>query len=271
MSGDNEYVFGTHDDEIARLGLQHSVWRPRALDAWRRAGVTVGQTIIDLGCGPGYGSQDLAEIVGPSGKIIAIDKSRRFLDFLESRCRQRGVTNVVTHELDLNDAALPAVEADGAWTRWVLAFIKQPRRLLERVAERLKRGGVFVIHEYFAYTSWRLMPRSPELEEFVDIVMKSWRGDGGEPDIALDLPVWLKQLGFEIRALNPLIDVISPTSYAWHWPKSFIHVGLRRLADLGAVSRQRADEIASALSARMADPEALMSTPGVLEIIAIRK
>ena len=71
MEQEKEYVLGTHDEEIARLRLQHRVWRPRATDAWLRAGFTTGQTLIDLGCGPGYASIDLAEIVGSSGRIIS--------------------------------------------------------------------------------------------------------------------------------------------------------------------------------------------------------
>ena len=68
MADEKDYVLGTHDEEIARLGLQHRVWRPRVLDAWRRAGFTLGQTILDVGCGPGHATLDLAEIVGPRGR-----------------------------------------------------------------------------------------------------------------------------------------------------------------------------------------------------------
>jgi hypothetical protein len=46
---DGDYVLGTRDEEVERLGLQHRVWRPRMLDGWRRAGFTVGQTILDVG------------------------------------------------------------------------------------------------------------------------------------------------------------------------------------------------------------------------------
>src|SRR5258706_6203782 len=91
MSPERDYVLGTHDDEIERLALQHRVWRPRALDAWRRAGFTVGQTLLDVGCGPGMATLDLSEIVGPTGRIVAMDRSRRFLDVLESRRTQRGL------------------------------------------------------------------------------------------------------------------------------------------------------------------------------------
>ena len=179
MSRDRDYVLGTHDDEIARLALQHRVWRPRALDAWRRAGFTVGQTLLDIGCGPGHASLDLAEIVGPSGRIVAMDRSRRFLDALEATRLQRGLDNITTLELDLDAAGPPPVAADGAWARWVFAFVKHPRDLLARVGGALRRGGVLVVHEYFDYATWRVAPRSPEIEEFVRVVMESWRADGG--------------------------------------------------------------------------------------------
>src|ERR1700685_1425157 len=43
----NDYVLGTHDGEISRLGLQHRVWRPHMLDAWMRAGMTTGSRVVD--------------------------------------------------------------------------------------------------------------------------------------------------------------------------------------------------------------------------------
>ena len=73
---ERDYVLGTNDEEIQRLALQHRVWRPRALDAWRRAGFTAGQTLLDVGCGPGHATVDLAGIVGPSGRVVAVDRSR---------------------------------------------------------------------------------------------------------------------------------------------------------------------------------------------------
>ena len=106
---EQDYVLGTHDEEMVRLGLQHRVWRPRATDAWRRAGFTVGQTLLDLGCGPGYASIDLAEIVGPRGQIVAVERSARDLDALRASARRNGLTNIVTHQLDLDTEALPEV------------------------------------------------------------------------------------------------------------------------------------------------------------------
>ena len=80
MTADRDYFLGTHDEELARLGLQHRVWRPTVLECWRRAGIAAGARVLDIGAGPGYAAADLAEIVGPGGAVSAIERSARFID-----------------------------------------------------------------------------------------------------------------------------------------------------------------------------------------------
>jgi ubiquinone/menaquinone biosynthesis C-methylase UbiE len=84
MPTDRDYVLGTHDEELARLGLQHRVWRPVVLDCWQRAGLTVGKRGLDVGAGPGYATVDLAEIVGPTGEIVALERSQNFIRAIEA-------------------------------------------------------------------------------------------------------------------------------------------------------------------------------------------
>lgn len=261
---ERDYILGTHDDEVARLRLQHAVWRPRALDAWRRAQFNAGDTVIDIGCGPGYASLDLAEIVD---RVIAVDRSRRFLDVL----RSRDVAKIETHEIDLDEDPLPAQNAGGAWARWVFAFVKRPRDLAARVRSALKPGGVLVVHEYLDYETWSFMPGSEEHEEFVRAVMRSWRNSGGEPNIGRELPRWLEDLDFDIRSMQPIVDVIRPADFAWQWPRSFLHSGLQRLIDLGEITSERGEAIAGAFARKESDPQAMMVNPAVLEIIAVRR
>ena len=271
MTVERDYVLGTHDAEIERLGLQHRVWRPRAADAWQRAGFRAGQTLLDLGCGPGYASIDLAEIVGPAGLVIAIDRSRRFLAALETVARARGVGNIEVHELDLDEQPLPEFEADGAWSRWIYAFVREPRRLLERVAARLRRGGTMVMHEYVDYRAWRLSPPNPVFEDFVTEVVASWRANGGEPDIGLELPRWLEKLGFEPREVRPISMIARPGDHVWEWPRAFVGTGIDRLAELGRIDEVRAQAMRRAFADTEATPGAFLITPTVVEIIARKR
>src|ERR1700730_15778108 len=103
---DRDYVLGTNEEEIERLGLQHRVWRPTTLECWRRAGITVGSRVIDIGCGPGYATADLAEIVGRKGQILALERSPRFLKIAQARCAAHGLTNVRFQHADLMEDSL---------------------------------------------------------------------------------------------------------------------------------------------------------------------
>lgn len=273
MTTEVDYVLGTHDEEIERLGLQHRVWRPKATDAWQRAGFTVGQTLLDVGCGPGYATLDLAEIVGPGGRVVGVDRSRRFLSYLEVQRELRGIANVETVEMDLDDAGLaerlPA-GMDGAWCRWVYAFVQNPKALLARVAGALRPGGVMVIHEYFDYSTWRLIPPSSAQELFVGKVMEAWRATGGEVEIGTSIPGWLGELDFSIESVRPLIEIVGPRDYFWQWPKAFVDVGVERMRELGSITPAEADGVRQALADAERDPRSLMVTPGVIEIIAMR-
>src|ERR1041385_7251714 len=97
MAMERDYVLGTHEEELARLGLQHRIWRRVALECWQTAGITVGSRVLDLGAGPGYAATDLAEIVGPSGRVVAVERSANFVRALEERCRMRSLHNVDVH------------------------------------------------------------------------------------------------------------------------------------------------------------------------------
>ncbi|MFN8221352.1 MAG: methyltransferase domain-containing protein, partial [Fimbriimonadales bacterium] len=82
---ERDYVLGTHDVEIERLGLQHRVWRDEMLRGWQDAGIGPGSKVIDVGAGPGHATLDLASLVGPGGQVAAIERSTRFIAHAEAQ------------------------------------------------------------------------------------------------------------------------------------------------------------------------------------------
>ena len=56
----NQYHLGTSADEFERLGYQHQVWLDVTVELWRDAGFSHGEHLVDLGCGPGFTTTDLA-------------------------------------------------------------------------------------------------------------------------------------------------------------------------------------------------------------------
>jgi len=268
MKKERDYVLGTHDEELARLGLQHRVWRPVVLDCWKKAGITVGSRVLDVGAGPGYATVDLAEIVGATGEVVAIERSSKFVRATEEACRARSLTNVKIHELDLMTDDLPNGDYDFSWCRWVVSFVNDPSLLMKKLAGVMQKGSVAIFHEYGHYETWRFFPRLPNQERFREHVIATWRESGGEPDGAPGLPTLLSANGFVIRSATPHIFCIRPNNYMWQWPAQFIAVYLPRLIEMGRIDQKFAEKVRADLAGAEANPNSLMITPLVLEIVA---
>jgi SAM-dependent methyltransferase len=259
---EQDYVLGTEADEIERLGIQHEVWRERVREAWARAGICAGQTVLDVGAGPGWASADLAELVGPEGRVIALERSPSFAAAL----RSRGLPNVEVREQDVAEGDFGAAFADASWCRWVLSFVTAPERTVGHIARALKPGGVAVFHEYADYGAWRLMPPDRDHERFREAVIRSWRDAGGEPDVALHLPRWLEAEGLELVEVRPHIMIVGRGDPAWQWPASFMGTNARRLAQLGYVDEREVEPLATIFD--RAPASARIITPLVAEVIA---
>jgi ubiquinone/menaquinone biosynthesis C-methylase UbiE len=265
---DADYILGTHDDEVARLGLQHRVWRPVVTECWQRVGITHGWRVLDVGAGPGYATADLAEIVGPTGSVLGIERSARFLEAARDRCRRRGLTNVEFREADLMEVSLGQLGLDASWCRWVASFVSSPAKLIDNIASALRPGGLAIFHEYSDYETFRFMPIRQALEKFAQEVMASWRASGGEPDVARALPGLLREAGMRVLEIHPRVRTVAPREYAWQWPASFIEINVARLQDLGRLTEAEGAEVLREFRAANVDPQSWFTTPLFLEIIA---
>jgi ubiquinone/menaquinone biosynthesis C-methylase UbiE len=268
MAAERDYVLGTHEEELARLGLQHRVWRPVVLDCWQQAGITVGKRVLDVGAGPGYAAIDLAEIVGPTGEVVTLERSQNFIRAMEATCRARSLTNLTIHEVDLMQDELPKGDYDFLWCRWVVSFIDDPPRLIKKLGGVMPKGSVAIFHEYGHYETWRFLPRLPMQERFREHVIATWRGSGGEPDGAAQLPGLLAENSFVIRSATPRIFCLRPSDYMWQWPATFIESYLERLIEMGRIDHKCAEQVRSALASAEKNPNTRMLTPLVMEIIA---
>jgi SAM-dependent methyltransferase len=265
---ERDYVLGTHAAELERLGLQHRLWRARVLDAWRRARLGPGQIVLDVGAGPGYAAVDLAEIVGRTGRVVALERSRRFLDALVASAAARGLAQLEALEIDVVSGDFGVLAADAAWCRWVLCFVSEPRTVIRRIRAALKPGGVAVFHEYLDYGAWALSPPCAPHARFVQQVITSWRAEGGEPDVGRFLAGYLIEAGFRLESTRVHTEFIAPADPLWRWPIAYVEVGAERFVELGLISAPEARELVAAVRAAEARPETRMLTPPVLEVIA---
>ncbi|MHB0971848.1 MAG: class I SAM-dependent methyltransferase [Thermoanaerobaculia bacterium] len=124
--------------------LRRLVHSPEAmLGAWVRPGARV----VDIGCGMGYFSIGMAELVGPTGRVTSIDLQQRMLDVLAKRAAKRGVLDRIDRiKADEDDLHLTGA-ADFVLAFWMVHEVPDQLRLFEQVARILVSGGSMLVVE----------------------------------------------------------------------------------------------------------------------------
>ncbi len=139
------YQFGSGigEDEVARLEVQGAALAPATRMIFAEAGIRPGMRVLDLGCGAGDVTFVAADLVGPDGFVVGVDRSPEALARARLRAEQRGLTQVRFVEGDLSEPA-PGGPYDAIVERLVLWAVPDPAALLRRQATVLRPGGLVV-------------------------------------------------------------------------------------------------------------------------------
>jgi precorrin-6B methylase 2 len=109
-----------------------------------------GQTVADLGAGSGYYSFRIAPLVGPTGKVLAIDIEQHMLETIAERAHRERVANVMTVHSSAQDPHLAPGSVDLLFMVDVYHELEYPYEMMTKVRAALKPGGRVALIEYRA-------------------------------------------------------------------------------------------------------------------------
>ena len=107
-----------------------------------------GQTVCDLGCGNGFYTLKLANIVGPDGRVLAVDMQKQMLDMLRRSMRREKIDNIETILATPADPMLPEATLDLVLMVDVYHEVSHPEQILAAVRKSLKPTGRMVLVEF---------------------------------------------------------------------------------------------------------------------------
>jgi ubiquinone/menaquinone biosynthesis C-methylase UbiE len=110
-------------------------------------GIKPGMIIGEVGAGRGRYTVHIASRIGPSGMIYANDIVKEYLQYIERRCADHGLTNVKTVLGGLTDPKLPLAALDMVIMVNVVHCLAEPVALLRNIKKSLKPDGVIAIVE----------------------------------------------------------------------------------------------------------------------------
>jgi SAM-dependent methyltransferase len=270
---DGRYPFGYDDEELQRLGEQHRVWHEENQRLLTRAGFDLGHTLVDLGCGPGFTTLDLARRVGPTGRIIAVDRDgERSIPRLREAADAAGFGNVETRVAELGQLDLPSESVDGVYGRWVLMYLpdREARALAIRIAKWLRPGGACALAEFCNYRHIRIYPPIENFGLVAEALMRVAAGEhGGNPEIGCVLPGVLSGAGLDVE-LRVSTKAIRSATQEWRWPDALFRQLLPLLVDKGHLAGEVLDDFVAAWEERSSDASAVFFSSPVLEVIGRR-
>lgn len=278
MSGaetEREYVLGTGDDELARLGVQHRVWADAAAASWKRAGIGPGHKVLDAGCGPGYGSFDLGHLVTHTGLVLGVDESARFVEYVNRQAKARGDTQVAAMVADvqaLGSEVLGHGPFDAAYARWTLCWLPHPERAVEGVARALKPGGRFVVQDYFNWGAMTMMPRSRAVDRLIDAALGSFLERHGDMELGGRVPGMFKASGLRLEHVEAHHRVVrgGGKDSTLSWPMTWWRTYGPKLVSMGRLSGAECEAALADLSELEQREDVLFVCPTVFEFIGVR-
>jgi ubiquinone/menaquinone biosynthesis C-methylase UbiE len=109
--------------------------------------VREGMTVADIGCGMGYFTVAMAKMIGPSGKVVAVDVQQMMLDLCRKRAYRAGVSDRVRTILASADGISVDVPVDFAVAFWMVHEVRDIPRFFGQVAKVLRPGGKMLYAE----------------------------------------------------------------------------------------------------------------------------
>lgn len=153
-----------------------------------------GMTLLDVGCGPGSITADLANLVDP-GPVTGLDQSEDVVAQARKLAAARGLDNAEfaagnVYDLDFPDAAFDVVHA-----HQVLQHLADPVAALREMRRVTRPGGIVAVRDAdFHGMSW--YPELPELSEWMDTYQRIARGNAAQPNAGRRLVSWILEAGF---------------------------------------------------------------------------
>jgi SAM-dependent methyltransferase len=187
MGAPATYVLGKSIQEQERLMLQARVLRPYTERFFRAAGIVPGMRVLDLGSGVGDVALLAADLVGPGGCVLGLDRDAKGLERAQQRTLERGCSSWVSFQTANLDEFSTSEEFDAIVGRYVLLYQKDPAATLRHMMRFLKPGGIVVFHEVdFAITQWSYPP-CEIYDQVGTLIVEVFRRVGLPPDFGLRL------------------------------------------------------------------------------------
>lgn len=184
-----------------RLRVLSHVLQPGTHDFLDKIGLRPGMACLDVGCGGGDVTRELARRVGAGGRVVGLDMDAAQLEIVRAEAAAQNITNV---EYRAANVANPPRELGGfdiVYIRFLLCHLAKPAEALSWMVNCLAPSGVLAVEDC-DFTGHFCFPPLPAFDRYVALCGDVMRRRGGDPGIGLKLPRMLSEAGLKVGGVS---------------------------------------------------------------------
>ena len=255
------YTHGHHESV-----LRSHIWRTAENSAaYLVPHLEPGMTLLDIGCGPGTITADLARLVAP-GRVVGLDYEAAILEQAAQYAQRAGQADRIefragdVHALDFPDDTFDVVHA-----HQVLQHVGDPIQALREMRRVCKPGGIVAARDG-DYGAMFWYPDIPALSDWQRSYIQVARSNGGEPNAGRVLHAWARAAGFEqIEKSSATWCFSTPEERDWwgdSWSERTVKSNFARGAvEGGHATPEQLQQLSSGWLQWAADPDGWLTVP----------
>jgi precorrin-6B methylase 2 len=191
----SDYTLAISEEEVARYRFMAEMAQAREAEDWTAAGIVPGAAVADVGCGPAAMSVVIANIVGPEGRVVAVERDPSSFAHAQQVVAAAGVSNVELHQGDATATGIEPGTMDVAMMRHVLAHNGgHEQDIVNHLASLVRPGGhVFLVD--VDLSAVRVYPLADDLADLGEAYVRFHAQRGNDPMIGLRLGELLTNAG----------------------------------------------------------------------------
>jgi ubiquinone/menaquinone biosynthesis C-methylase UbiE len=184
------YTHGHHESV-----LRSHTWRTAENSAgYLLPHLRAGQNLLDVGCGPGTITADLAERLG-TGTVVGIDLAAEVVDLAREQHSTSSGADLLFQTGDVYALEFADETFDVVYAHQVLQHLGRPVDALAEMRRVLKPGGLLAVRDAdFGAFAW--YPADPVLDRWMDVYHQLTRRNGAQADAGRNLKAWVRAAGF---------------------------------------------------------------------------
>lgn len=226
-----------------------------------------GNHVLDLGCGGGDVSCELAQRVAPDGWVIGVDADGEQLQLARAEAQTKRLSRIRYLEGDAGDTVERSA-FDAVYMRFLLSHLPRPQDVLCSALAQLKPGGTIAVEDV-DFSGSACWPPNAAAQRAHELCADAMRAGGGDPAFGLRLPLLLRQAGFEAVQVR-VVQVLALEGEAKLLPLETVRNVVDAAARHGLASPAEIRVLIAELERHAARPDTLIGTPRIVQAWARR-